>query len=290
MRIILFFLHLVSRLPMRVLYAFSDIIFVLNYYVIGYRKGVVMENLRHSFPELPERELLTIQKQFFKNFCDYLVETAKSFTVTSTELRVRVQHINQHLFHEAKAEGRNVVMLAGHVFNWEWITALATVIPQEHCHPVYRKMQNEFWEGEIRKVRNQFGNQALEAHEVIRHMLKHPDDGNRAYMFVADQSPYVDDVQHGITFLNQKTPVFTGYDRIATRMDLAFIYCDIRKVKRGFYQINYYRILPEGAKFKQFEIVRKFHENLEKTIRRNPAGYLWSHRKWKYADAVRHMI
>lgn len=289
MKLLLYIVLLISRLPMRVLYVFSDVIFVLNYYIIGYRKKVVWNNLKNSFPDKTDTEIKAIHKEFFIIFSDYIVEMIKAFSASSNELRVRVQHINQQVFHDAKAEGKNMILLTGHIFNWEWISPLAEVIPQEHCFPVYRKMQSSFWENEIKKIRNKHGNKALEANEVIRHILKNPNNGNSAYMFVADQSPHISEVHFGLQFLNQKTPVFIGYDKLATRLDLVFVYCEMKRVKRGFYQVNYHKISPENEKFEEFEVVRKFHILLEKTIQKFPSNYLWSHRKWKYAGAIKKM-
>lgn len=283
-------LFLISRLPLRILYLFSDLTFFVIYYFVGYRKKVVLENLRKSFPQKNSEEIEKIRKQFYLNFADYIVELVRSFTISNTELRVRVQHINQDLFKDAKAEGKNIILLAGHVFNWEWFNALASIVPQEHCHPVYRKVQSEFWEDQIKKIRNSFGNQALEAGDVMRHIFRNKNDGNSVYMFVADQTPHVSFVDVGVEFLNQDTPVFIGYDKLATRMDLVFIYCEMKKVKRGYYQINYHRIVPEGEKFAEFEVVKKFHQLLENTIKKSPSNYLWSHRKWKYASAIKKTV
>lgn len=280
---------LFSKLPLRVLYILSDIIFFLMYNLVGYRKKVVTENLKNSFPKKSESEIDKIRTSFYRNFSDYIVETFKSFTISSKELRVRVQHINQDVFHDAKSENKNVILLTGHVFNWEWFNALATIIPQENCFPVYRKVQNSFWEEKIKGIRNRFGNTALEAREVIRHILRNPNDGNSVYMFVADQSPHVSEVSFGLNFLNQKTPAFIGYDKLSTRMDLAFVFCEMKKVKRGYYQINYYRIYPDGEKFVEYEVVKKFHKLLENTINKRPDNYLWSHRRWKYQHAVKVM-
>ena len=168
---------LLSKLPLKILYIFSDILYFLMYHVIGYRKNVVYANLKNSFPEKKREELKQIERKFYSNFSDYIVETLKAFTITSEELRVRVQHINQDVFHQAKDEGKNIILLSGHIFNWEWFNALATIIPQENCFPVYRKVQNSFWEEKIKGIRNRFGNTALEAKEVIRHILRNPNDG-----------------------------------------------------------------------------------------------------------------
>lgn len=278
---------LFSRLPLKILYGFSQLTFFVIYRLIGYRKKVVITNLQNSFPEKSQEEIEKISKQFFINLSDYFFEALKSFTVSADELRVRVQHINQHVFHDAKAEGKNIILLSGHVFNWEWYTALATIVPQKNCFPVYRKMQSAFWEDKIRGIRNRFGNQPLEAKEVIRHILRQPNNGESIYMFVADQTPHVSEVSYGLKFLNQDTPVFIGYDKLSTRMDLAFVYCDMKKVKRGFYQVNYYRIYPDHEKFTEFEVVRKFHHLLENTIKKRPDNYLWSHRRWKYQHAIK---
>lgn len=278
-----------SKLPLSVLYIFSDIIFYLIYYVMGYRKKEVFQNIKNSFPEKSEQEIQQIQRQFFKNFSNYIIETFKAISISENELRVRVQHINQHLFEEAQAEKKNIILLTGHIFNWEWINALARIIPQKNCHPVYKKINNKFWEEQVLNIRNKFGNISLEINELPRHILKTPNNGETAYMFVADQSPHISQVDVGITFLNQKTPVYIGYDKLS-KLDLAFIYCDIKKVKRGYYQVNYYRIYPDNEKFKPFEVVLKFHKLLEKTIRKDPANYLWSHKRWKNAHAIKQEI
>ncbi|MDQ0781989.1 lysophospholipid acyltransferase family protein [Chryseobacterium sp. W4I1] len=280
-------LYFISKLPLKVLYIFSDVIFFLNYFLVGYRKKVITQNLKNSFPEKSDEEIRIIRKKFYLNFSDYLVETIKSFSISETESRVRMQHINQEVFHDAKAEGKNIIMLAGHVFNWEWMNAFAKIIPQKHCHPVYRKVNNDFWENQMKIVRNKFGNEALEANEVIMNIFRSKNDGESAYMFVADQTPHVAHVNYGLEFLNQKTPAFIGYDKLATRMDLAFIYCEMKKVKRGYYQVNYHRIYPDGEKFTEHEVVRKFHKLLENTLHKHPDNYLWSHRKWKYQDSIK---
>ncbi|MGU3375601.1 lysophospholipid acyltransferase family protein [Chryseobacterium sp. M5A1_1a] len=280
-------LYFISKLPLRILYIFSDVMFFLNYYLVGYRKTVITQNLRNSFPEKSEEEIRKIRKEFYRNFSDYLVETIKSFSISETESRVRMQHINQEVFHDIQKENKNIILLAGHVFNWEWINALAKIVPQKHCHPVYRKVNSDFWENQMKKVRNKFGNEALEANEVILNIFRNKNDGGSIYMFVADQTPHSSHVNYGLEFLNQRTPVFIGYDKLATRMDLAFIYCEMKKVKRGYYQVNYYRIYPDKEKFTEHEVVKKFHKMLENTLHKHPDNYLWSHRKWKYQDSIK---
>ena len=149
-------------------------------------------------------------------------------------------------------------------------------------------MQNPFWEEKIKKIRSRYGNEALEADDVMKHILRNPNDGNSAYMFVADQTPHISMVNFGLKFLNQKTPAFIGYDRLSSRMNVTFVYCEMEKVKRGHYKVTYHEILPDNDKFEPYEVVKKFHKNLEKTINKNPDNWLWSHKRWKYKDAIKH--
>lgn len=284
---IFWIVSLLSRLPLRVLYIFSDIIFVVNYYIVGYRKKVVYDNLKNSFPNKTEGEIKKIQKQFFLNFSDYIVEMVKLITISEKELKIRVQYLNQDLFHQIKSEKKNTILLAGHVFNWEWMSALATVIPQEYCYPVYKKINSSLWEGKVKEIRSRFGNKAITSDEVLRHILKTPIDGNSIYMFIADQSPFRMDVRYGLRFLNQETPVFIGYDKISQKLDFAFVYCEMKKVKRGYYQVKYHRIFSDEERFKEYEVVRKFHKMLEKTIEERPDNWLWSHKRWKNKGEIK---
>lgn len=279
---------LFSRLPLKVLYFLSDVIFVIVYHVIGYRKKVVLENLKNSFPEKSEKELEKIAKKFFHNFSDYIVETLKAFTISDKELHQRLQHENLEVFVESKKKQKNVMLLSGHVFNWEWFNSLATLIPQDKCFPIYRKMQSAFWEEKIKKIRGKYGNEAVEAEDVMKHILRNSNDGNSVYMFVADQTPHISMVNYGIWFLNQKTPVFIGYDRLSSRMNVAFVYCEMEKIKRGSYKVTYHEILPDHEKFETYEVVKKFHKHLEETIQKRPDNWLWSHKRWKYKDAIKH--
>jgi len=235
-----------------------------------------------SFPNKNKKEITKIRQNFFHNFFDYILETLKAFSISESKLKVRVQHVNQYIFHECHKEGKDIIFLSGHVFNWEWMSALATILPYKKCHPVYKKINSKFWNDKIKFMRNRFGNDSIESESIIREILKTKDKGNNAYMFIADQTPPHNRIHYSLKFLNQETPVFIGYDKLSTKKDLAFVYCDMKKIKRGFYQINYYRILPENEKFTKYEIVDKFHSLLENTIKNNPDNWLWSHKRWKF--------
>lgn len=279
-------LVLFSRLPLKVLYFFSDVFSLLNYYIIGYRKKVVFENLKNSFPEKTEPELRRIQKEFFRNFGDFMVETLKAFTISSEELENLVTYENLDFFEKAYLQKKNVIILTGHTFNWEFTTLFAQKVPQENFYAIYKKLQSEFWDKKIIESRGRFGFSLLESKEVMRHFITQENDGNSVYGFLSDQSPSWGKSQFGVTFLNQKTPVLTGYNRIPRKDNFLYCFAEIVKIKRGKYHIKFIEILPENEKFEEHELVIKFNQYLERTIRKQPENWLWSHKRWKNADEI----
>lgn len=285
-QVLFYILILFSRLPLKVLYGISDFFFFLNYYIIGYRKKVVYENLKNSFPEKTEAELKTIQKKFFRNFADFIVETLKTFTISAKKLEHIIQYDNIEIFQKSLEEKKNLVILTGHNFNWEFTTLVAKKVPQENFYAIYRKLQSKFWDDKIIESRARFGFKLIESKFTMKHFTEQPNDGNSVYGFLSDQTPHSSRVQFGLEFLNQKTPAFTGYNRIPGKENMIFCYAEILKIKRGKYQIRFIEIHPENETFEGEELIVKFHKMLEKTIRQHPENWLWTHKKWKYAHTL----
>ncbi len=279
-----FIIYQISRLPFPVMYFISDVFYVILYRLIGYRRGVIRKNLRRSFPDKSPHEIKQIHQQFYKNFCDYLVETLKSISITQQELDKRHTYSQLDVFNDVKSEHKNAMLMSGHVFNWEWYIGLNDHLPFPNTSAVYHRIKNPFWNDKINRMRSKFGSKAVEMREIIRFMMRAPKNGEMCYLFIADQSPKQDAIHYRIHFLNQDTPVFIGFDKISRRLDMAPIYCKTVKVKRGYYHTSFERIFPEGEKFQENEIVHQFFDKLEKTIHAHPDNWLWSHKRWKYAN------
>lgn len=279
-------LILFSKLPLKVLYWVSDFLFSLNYYVIGYRKEVVYNNIKNSFPEKTEAEIKKIQKKFFRNFTDFIVETLKTFTISAQKLEHIVEYQNTELFQKSFDEKKNLIILSGHNFNWELATLVAKKVPQKNFYAIYRKLESKFWDEKIIESRARFGFKLIESKKVMRQFTDQPNDGNFVYGFLSDQTPHSSKIQFGLEFLNQKTPAFTGYNRIPGKENMIFCYAEILKIKRGKYHINFIEIHPENETFEGDELVVKFHKMLEKTIKKFPENWLWTHKKWKYAHTL----
>lgn len=278
-----FFVYQISRLPLSVLYVFSDFLYFLLRFVIGYRRKVIDMNLKNSFPEKSEQEILQIRNEFYKNFTDYLVETLKSFSISQEELDLRHTYTNLEAFKETTDEGKDTLMMAGHIFNWEWYLGYIKHRYSDHTGAVYHKIRNPFWNEKVKQMRERMGTINLDMKDTLRFMLKAPVEGSITYLFVADQSPKQDASKHWITFLNQETAVFNGFDKIARKKNMGVVFCKMKKIKRGYYHTTFERIVPEdGIAFKENEVIDQFFYKLQETIKEDPANWLWSHKRWKF--------
>lgn len=279
-------LYLFSLLPLGVLYGFSKILYIFLYYIIQYRKKVIVRNLKNSFPEKSKTEIQIIRKQFYKNFSDYLVETLKCFSISSSELEQRHTFSNLEVFVDCKREGKDVLLMAGHIFNWEWFIGLVKHLQTKNTLAIYHKISNKFWNKQINAIRGKFGTIPLDMKDTARYMLAAPNDGEQTYLFVADQSPKRSAVRTGIQFLNQETPVFTGFDKMASKKNMAVVFCKTVKIKQGYYHTSFERIYPDQEKFQPMEVVQKFFKKLEETLKEDPANWLWSHKRWKFKKGI----
>lgn len=275
-------LYAISLLPLGILYGFSRFLYFVLNYIVGYRRKVIFNNLKNSFPEKSDKEIKAIQKKFYKNFADYMVETLKCFSISQEELNKRHTYSNLEIFRECRKEGKDVILMAGHIFNWEWFVGLAQNLPELKTVAIYHKIRNEFWNDHINAIRGKFGTVPLDMKNTARFMMGTENIGDQSYLFVADQSPKKGNIQHSIQFLNQETPVFIGFDKIAIKRDMAVIFCKTVKLKRGYYHTTFERIMPDGKQFEPNEVVDKFFHKLEDTIKENPDNWLWSHKRWKW--------
>lgn len=279
-------LYSISLLPLGVLYLFADLIFFLTYYVAGYRKKVVRSNLRNAFPEKSEKEIRKISKKFYRNLADYMMETLKCFSISQEELDRRHTYSNLEVFDEFKEEGRDVMMMAGHIFNWEWFLGTVKHLPTEKTTALYHRIYNSFWDEKVNAMRARFGTVAVDKNQAVRYMLNQPNNGETTYLFIADQSPKKHHIHYDVKFLNQDTPVFSAFDKLAEKLNMGVVFCRTEKIKRGHYHTTFEKISPKGEKFESMEVVDQFFEKLERTIREQPDNWLWSHKRWKHKKGI----
>lgn len=272
--------RLLSKLPFGILYFISDVLYVLVYKLVGYRKKVVRENLQYSFPEKTEKERRDIEQEFYKHLFDIMVETLKCESISLSELNARMVAENPEVLKGLVEKEQSAMIITGHYNNWEWSGRKVIVDSLGKAIIAYKKVTNPHVEEMILESRKRFGGHVVSMMQFIRYVLRRRKE-TLFPVLIADQTPHKDKIEYTTNFLNQDTAVYLGGENLAKSLKLPVYFMSVSKVKRGYYT---YRIdlITEDYNAPQYEITHKHLALLEKQIVDKPAYWLWSHRRWKY--------
>lgn len=281
-------LRALALLPLGALYVISDGVALLLRHVVRYRRKVVRKNLAESFPDKSVAELRDIERRFYRNFADYIFETIKLLHISNKEMSRRMIFENIELVDRLLGEGRSIAVYFSHCGNWEWAPSITlhTAFPPDRgavYGQVYRPLRNRWFDTMMLRIRSRFGSHSYPKKTVLRDLIKEKRTGLPAMVgFMSDQKPSHGDTIHVVSFLNHPTAVITGTETLARRLDMAAIYWDMEKVSRGHYKITNRLISDRLADEPQYSITDRYAAMLEKTIMRDPAVWLWSHKRWKH--------
>ena len=275
-------LWITSVFPMRAHYIMSDIIYFLLYRIIGYRRKTVRWNLTSAFPEKDEQEIKQIERRFYHWFCDYFVETIKMMTISEAEMRRRMVFKGTDAINQLVNEGTSCAVMLGHYCNWEWISTLPmSVNSSAVCAELYHPIENPDFDRLFLYIRQRFGSICIPMEETLRHIVKYQREERPLVIgYIADQKPNWRNIHLWMPFLNHMTPVFTGSERIVKRTRQAFFYGDVRRIKRGYYECEFKLIEKSSETMPDYQLTERYMQELERTIRRDPALWLWSHDRW----------
>ena len=275
-----------SFLPIWILFILSDFIYILLYYFPSYRRKVVENNLKNSFPEKTAEELKSIEKKFYKHLADLLIETFKLAHMSRTEQKKRFTYSNLGIIDKLREEKRDIIAVLGHYNNWEWPTMLPEFLKYKIVI-IYKPLQNKYFNKFINDQRSKYGIVLTPTSQIIREIINYRNDNiNTLSVFLSDQIPAKVDIKYWTTFLNQDTAVFTGAGKIALKYDMAIVFFHIQKVKRGHYNLDIELLLEHTAGLPENLITESHVRRLEEIIREKPEYWIWSHRRWKHKKPV----
>lgn len=277
-----------SKIPMKGLYVLSDFIFLLVFYITKYRRRVVADNLRGSFPEKDEEYIKKIEREFYHFFSDYIVETIKMRSISEQEIRQRMEFVGiEKLMCDMKQNNKMFAFIyLAHYGNWEWVASMNLHIQDIDKKitgaQIYHPLRNKAFNRLFLKMRGQFGGKNIPMKETLRYIINARKNNQPTIIgFIADQTPKWNSIHHWTNFLHRKTPVFIGTEQLGKRVDALIYYAHMVRIKRGYYRCYLSKITDNVNSFANYDITDKYFELLEESIQAHPAFWLWTHKRWK---------
>lgn len=272
----------ISLLPFWLLYKLSDIFYILVYHIVKYRRKVVYQNLTNAFPNKSAKEIDKIAKEFYSHFCDFIGESIKLISMSEAELLKRFNLLNPEIYEPFVKENKNLILIAGHYGNWEWLaSSIPTHSPKHLIFGVYKPLKNKFFNDKMFKIRSKTGIKLITPRELPHAFLENKNNLSGT-AFLIDQAPSDPSKSYWTTFLNQDTPILLGTEKFAVKYNYPILAGKIKKIKRGYYTIETVVLCENPATTSKNEITEIHTRFLEQNIQEAPAYWLWSHKRWKH--------
>lgn len=269
-----------SLLPLRILYLFTDFFYILIILFIPYRKKVVHENLKRSFPDKKDKEIRTIERKFYRHFTDLLAEGIKNLTISKEQLSKRLVVKNTEIMDKLYKEKKSVLLVSGHYNNWEWLITSQNNLFSHQAMGIGMPLTSKFWDKKINERRSRYGMKVVNV-KNFKTAIEAEKNNPIAILVLSDQSPGDSRKSYWMNFLNQQTAVLFGAEQMANEYNFAVVFFAMKKVKRGYYEMDLSLISDEPKAMKWGEITEQHAKMLEKEIVAAPEFWIWSHKRWK---------
>lgn len=271
-----------SKLPLWITYRFSDLFFLLLITVFPYRKKVIEENIARSFPNLSRKEHLKIKRQFYRYFADMLLEGVKNLGISERELRKRFEIKNPELMEQLYDQNKSVLLVSAHYMNWEWMITGQDLFFPHQAIGIGMPLTSGYWDKKINTLRSRFGMKVIHAKIVKETFNSYLKEGiPTATLVLSDQSPADSTKCYWMTFLHQTTGILFGAEQLANTYDQAVVFYLPKKIKRGYYEVELQLLTDEPRTLPWGKITETHAHLLEDRILKEPAPWLWSHKRWK---------
>ena len=276
------FMWIISRLNFTSIYLISDLLYYILYYIFSYRKKVVRKNLELAFPEKSKKERRRIEKENFRNLTDIFLETFKSNNIKEKDLIERFSFKNPELLEKIYNNNQEVIVMCSHYCSWEWVFVIQK-ITKFKINAIYKKLSNKYFDKWTKDRRSRYGANMISTKDTYREVSRLSKlKSLNFYGFASDQSPKKSKAVYWGNFLNNWVPIHTGAEVIAKKYNMATVFMDVQKVKRGYYEASFSIITEKPNSFKKFELTDKYIEFVEKQVRNKPEYYTWTHKRFKH--------
>ena len=276
----LFLLNFIARLPDKALYFLADVLAVILFHLVRYRRATVDENILRAFPEKSAADRLHIAKDFYFHIADVVVELLMQSRMSREQLFQRVDVVGIEYLHACVKKNQSVILLSAHQGNWEWMLAAVASSIQYPLDALYRPLHNSVMEQFFIKIRSRFDASMIPAEKAARVILKLRREV-RAFGILGDQNPRRRDDKYWTIFMGVETPVAVGPERIAKLTGYPLFYVSMERLSRGRYRCVIAPLL-ESPYSGEGEISQKYMSVVEANIRKQPECWMWSHHRWRY--------
>ena len=271
-----------TLLPLRIQYLLSDLLFVLNFLFIGYRKKIVYLNLRNSFPEKSNKDIRSITRKFYRHLFDQMIESIALMHMSPRKILKHNRFKNPEVIEDLYKKNKGVILVTGHYGNWEWLISLQMLVSHKTL-AIYKQLNNKYFDRMYINIRSRYGMTPVPMNRILRELISREQKNELTLTYsLSDQRPLFRHIQYWTRFLNQDTPVDLGTEKIARKKDLAVVFSKMRKIRRGIYETEFIPLFENSRETKEHEITDKYLSILEKTIIERPELWLWTHKRWKH--------
>ena len=279
-------LWLISILPFRLLYLFSDGVYLLVYYIIGYRKKTVRNNLTIALPHLSDKERLVIEKKFYRHMCDMFLEMIKTISISQSEIEKRYKFTNLEVYLDLEKKKKSIALLCAHYASYEWAVSMNFHI-NFIGYGIYKKISNEYFDKLVKDIRSKFKAVLITTKETAKTIQENAISGKLGvFGFASDQTPRWSDNLHWHHFMGVETPIHFGAEVLAKKYDMNVIFLKTKKLKRGYYEASFEVLSEDVQSVPNYKISEYFMNLVEQQIYEQPQYYLWTHKRWKHKKLV----
>jgi KDO2-lipid IV(A) lauroyltransferase len=285
-KVSLFFTKLVVKtfalVPFWWLSVLSDLLAIVMMHLTCYRKKIILQNLRNAFPEKNDAEIARLVSAYYRHLADLLLESIKGLSLKKTQLQERFVYRNPEIFSPLFEKGESAILLGSHFGNWEWGVLSFPLSVRHTVLGVYKPLKNSYLDNYLNSLRKQWGLHLVSMSQAGKAVIQQKGKPT-IFVLIADQTPSDIKNAHWVNFLNQETPFLNGMDKLARQTGYPVFYFEIKRLRRGRYEVHFYPLCEAKETLIEGETTRRFAAALERTIQENPANWLWSHRRWKRA-------
>ena len=268
--------------PFWLLYLKSDVYYFLAYHLLRYRRKVVRQNLMRSFPEKDAKAIKAIEKRFYRNLCDLVVEAPKMMRMGPDGFKKRIVFTNTEVITQLEAKRKNIFYAIPHSGNWDWFGKSMSSLSSHTCLAIYKKVKNPIFERLMLEMRTKdCPLEMVESNSALKRLAQVKEQMN-AVLMMADQTSHGLESDFWTEFLHQETCWFTGIERIAKMLDYAIVFVSMKRQGRGRYEVSFELVTDEPKAAAKGQIMEQYVRCVERFIQDEPDNWLWSHRRWKH--------